>query len=301
VQQGTLAMLEFAPDPELAPTDKVVVEVRVMWRAPVAVGVRFTSTPPALRSALKAIAEAAVIARLDESEKRRRDLSPAQRRVLQACRKTVQRLLPNLVWVARTELCNHLRLHARQGSPAETQEATAAADLLDAKAMAITRTIELQVLQGFAEASDLEETQELTLMQLKATRSGRRGGEDDALGMVSDHDTDRGARIAALAHTVEERYKSQVFELNVRLANVIGHPLDPNTNTLLPGTICRILWQAITDHCSSPRVHKTLQQIMLEDVMPLIGELYQALNETLDAEGAERILDVRQGAVRRRE
>ncbi|MEQ8233985.1 MAG: PilZ domain-containing protein, partial [Gammaproteobacteria bacterium] len=58
LQQGTLAMLEFAPDPELAPADKVLVEVRVMWRAPVAVGVRFTSTPPALRSALKAIAEA---------------------------------------------------------------------------------------------------------------------------------------------------------------------------------------------------------------------------------------------------
>ncbi|MEQ8663370.1 MAG: hypothetical protein RLW62_21345, partial [Gammaproteobacteria bacterium] len=79
------------------------------------------------------------------------------------------------------------------------------------------------------------------------------------------------------------------------------HPLDAKSNTLLPGAICRILWHAITHYCGSPRVHKALQQIMLNDVAPLIGELYQALNETLDNEGAERILDVRQDPARRRD
>ncbi|MEQ8659381.1 MAG: PilZ domain-containing protein, partial [Gammaproteobacteria bacterium] len=222
LQQGTLATLDFAPDPELAPDERVVVEVRVMWRAPVAVGVRFTSSPPALRSALKAMAEAAVIARLDETEKRRRELSPAQRRVLQACRKTVQKLLPNLVWVARTELCNRLRLHARDAAAGEAREAAAEADLLESKAMGITRTIELQVLQGFSEASDLEETQELTLMQLQSTYGGGRGAQGSVLDMISEGESDRSARIAALAHSVEERYKSPVFELNVRLANVLG-------------------------------------------------------------------------------
>lgn len=296
LQQGTLATLEFAPDPDHAPADKVTIEVRVMWRVPVAVGVRFTSTPPALRAALKAIAEAAVTGRLEESERRRRELTPAQRHVLQACRKRVHKLLPNLIWVTRTELGNQLRLQAREATPPEARAANDEADLLEQKAMPITRTVEMQILQGFSEASDLEETQELTLTQLRSTLGGASSAR---LRVQNQADAENGARITAIAHTVEERYKAQVFELNVRLANVIGHPLDAETNTLLPGTICRILWRAITHYASSARAHKTLQRVLLEDVMPLIGELYQAINETLDEEGAGRIFDVRQAAVHR--
>ena len=180
--------------------------------------------------------------------------------------------------------------------PAEARAVNEEADLLEQKAMSITRTVEMQILQGFSEASDLEETQELTLTQLRSTLGG---SSSTRLGMQNDADADSGARIAAIAHTVEERYKAQVFELNVRLANVIGHPLDAETNTLLPGTICRILWRAITHHAKSARAHKTLQRVLLDDVVPLIGELYQAINETLDDEGAGRIFDVRQTAVHR--
>jgi len=293
LKQGTTANIAFAPDPIGAPNDRIAVNVHIMWRAPVAAGVRFLEQSPALRAALLSIARAAVSARIDETERKRHDLTPTQRETMRACRKTVQKLLPNMIWAMRTELSKRLRLPNEHPHPAEAEAARVEADQLDAKAMAVTRTIEQQVLQGFSEASDLEQTQELTLAQLQSTWAGQRPKEAD-MGMVNEFELEQDTRVSAVAHTIEERYKTKFFELNVRLANVLGHPLDQHANPLVPSSICRIFWHAVTAYCDSPRIQKALQHVMLLAVGPLIGELYAALNVTLDEHGAQRIFDVRQ-------
>ncbi|MEX2479281.1 MAG: DUF1631 family protein [Gammaproteobacteria bacterium] len=295
LKQGTTVDVAFAPDPE---TERVAVKAQVMWRAPVALGIRFLEQTPALRTALREIARQAVVARIDESERKRRELDPNQRRIMQACRKTVRKLLPNMIWAMRTELGTRLRLPSEHPDPQEAQAARAEADTLDAKAMAVTRTIEQQVLQGFSEASDLEQTQELTMAQLQSTRAGAKSSEA-GMGVVHELALEHDTRISAVAHTIEERYKAKFFELNVRLANVLGHPLDTRTNPLVPGSMCRIFWQAVTIYCDSPRIQQALQQVMLHTVGPLLGELYEALNAVLDEHGAEQIFDVRQAHLHR--
>jgi hypothetical protein len=293
LKQGSTAHIAFAPDPIAAPHERIGVSVHIMWRAPVAAGVRFLEQTPELRAALLSIARTAVAARIDETERTRHDLSPAQRETMRACRKTVQKLLPNMIWAMRTELGKRLRLPSEHPHATEAEAAREEADRLEVKAMAVTRTIEQQVLQGFSEASELEQTQELTLAQLQSTWSGQRQKGAD-LGMVEELELEQDARVSAVAYTIEERYKTKFFELNVRLANVLGHPLDQHSNPLVPGAICRIFWHAVTAYCDSPRIQKALQQVMLQAVGPLIGELYAAINATLDDHGAQRIFDIRQ-------
>ncbi|MCP5201570.1 MAG: DUF1631 family protein [Gammaproteobacteria bacterium] len=283
-QKDTVATLVF-----VVGDAQIEVAGRIMWRTPLALGVRFVEVGPALRYALRDLAEAAVSARVEDAEQRRPTLSGSQRTILHACRKSLQQQLPNIIWVMRTELVNALRLAATGAVAGETQALLADATACEKHGMAITRTIEHHVLASFAEASDLNETQELTLMQLRAAASGESGGLD----VMNNPATEHGARVTTLAHTVEERYKTRFFELNVRLANVLGHPLDAATNPLVPSNLCRIFWAAVLDSCASPRIERHLQQVMLREVMPLVGELYTALNAVLDEYGAKRVFDVR--------
>jgi hypothetical protein len=289
-KQGTNATLEFAPDPLNAPDQMVTTQVRIMWRAPVALGIAFVEQSPSLRAGLRAIAQAAVRARVDADMPT--ELSAEQRAILKACRKTMQTLLPNIVWTLRTDLVNGLLAQDDNASAAENTAARADAALIEEKAMAMTRTIEHQFLQSFSAVSDLEQTQEMTLLQLKVVNSSKSdSGADVAIEGRSD--AEHGAGIAAIAHAVEERYKSKFFELSVRLANVLGRPLDANVNPLVPARACGILWQAATNYCDSARVRKQLRATMTGRVAPLLGELYEGINKTLDEHGAKRIFDVR--------
>jgi hypothetical protein len=290
LKAGTRADLEFAPEGDDAPTDNVSVEVEVMWRTPVAVGVRFVNIDDALRGALRKVVAAAVASRGGMSNERREQLEAVRRRILLACRKTVQRLLPNIIWSMRSEVTKRLRAMADGATPDDARVARSEADAIDEKANAIGRTIERQFLQSYAEASDLDQTQELTVRHLASTFTGKKDGKPK---LVGANVSDRNARILAIGLAAEERYKKQFFSLNVRLANVIGHPIEAESNPLVPGNACRIMWEATISHCDSPRVQRCLQQAMQQRIVPLLGELYDALEKTLDEEGAQRIFDLR--------
>lgn len=290
LKTGSNATLEFTPDPVNDPANKVTTQVRIMWRAPVALGVAFNEDTPALREALATIARAAVEARVEQGQST--GLTAAQRAVLKECRKTVQKLLPNIVWSMRTDLANRIRTAADEAGDDNRRAMEAEANLIDEKAMAITRTIEHQFLQGFAAVSDLEQTQEMTLMQLRTTEKSKDAALAEAaleLQGAADHN----AHIAAVAQALEEQYRSQFFELNVRLANVLGHQLDAARNPLVPSNACRIIWQAVVNYSDSQLVQKHLRYTLLQRVMPLLGELYDGINKTLDENGAQRIFDVR--------
>lgn len=290
LKQGRRVGLTFAPDPENAPLSKISVPCTVMWRTPVAFGVRFVEINEALRAGLKAIASHAVEDRVASTK--RTGLSPEQRGIMLECRKTVQRLLPNLIWTLRTEITRLLRAKAEElDNDALAAPLLADAKLIDEKSSAIGRTIEHQFLQGFAVASDLDETQELTMGHLAGTLGGVKGNA--SAGLADNAEVDQNSRITALAHTTEERYKSKYFELDVRLANVIEHPLDRDKNPLAPATACRILWQATVTYCNSVEVQRALQNAIQKRITPLLGEMYEELHKTLDKAGAQRIFDLK--------
>lgn len=290
LKQGTRVGLTFAPDPENAPMSKVTVPCTVMWRTPVAFGVRFAETNESLNAALRTIASAAVEERV-ATNGRGAGLSAEQRRVMLECRRTVQRLLPNLIWTLRTEITRILRTKADETDNERAAAALRAdADLIDEKSAAIGRTIEHQFLQGFAVASDLDETQELTMSHLAATLGGEKSGGRG--GLADNAEVDQNSRITALAHTAEERFKAKYFELDVRLANVIEHPLDRDSNPLAPATACRILWRATVTYCDSAETQRALQTAIQKRVTPLLGEMYEELHKTLDNAGAQRIFDM---------
>lgn len=292
LKAGVQAELEFAVDDEDSPSDNVSVTVEVMWRTPVAVGVRFLEQDDALRAALRKIVNRAVDSRRGVTDVDLQKLAADRRRMLLACRKTVQTLLPNIIWTLRTEVTKRLRAMADGADPAEARLLRSEADLVDEKANAIGLTIERQFLKRYAEASDLDQTMELTVRHLAST-FGNKAGEGTKGGLVGDGAAERNARILAVGLAAEERYKKQFFSLNVRLANVIGHPLETATNPLVPANACRIMWEATTAICDSVRVQRALQQALQQRVVLLLGELYDELGKTLDREGAQRIFDLR--------
>ncbi len=290
LRQGSLAELVFAPDPD-APADRIRTPVEVMWRTPIAIGVQFQNIDATLREGLRTIARAAVEGRLGGPSSSTLEATADQRRIILACRKTVEKLLPNIIWALRTEVTKRLRAMAETAGPHDSVQLRSEADLIDEKANAIGRTVERRFLQGYAVASDLDQTQELTMAHLARTFGG--GKTESTAGLVGENITERNSRIVAVGHAAEERHKAKYFALNVRLANVIGHPLDPAKNPLVPANACRILWEATVSHCDSPHVQRSLQHALQNRIVPLLGELYQALDDTLDKEGAQRIFDMR--------
>ena len=289
LEQSTSARLEFSVRSGTGASQKVVVPVQVMWRTPVGLGLRFKRQDDNLRAALKVIAQAAVEARVAEPVGGRRARPDNHRKVMLACRKTSEKLLPNIIWALRTETVKRLRHEADGATPAQAREARAEADLLDEKAIPIGRTIERQFLQAFAVVSDMDQTQEMTV----APPFMKSGGGDaaGAIGVVGNDESQQDATILAIGHATAEKFKLKLFQLNVRLAGVLGHTLDPEDNPLQPVTTCRILWSSTVEYCDSPRVRRCLHDAIRARVVPLLGELYEALEKTLDEEGVPRAFE----------
>lgn len=285
---GSALALRFAPDPE-APADFVEIEVLVMWRTPTAVGVHYADLSPSARAAVRIVARLAVGERIGDDGTTGALTSSARRRVASACRRTVEKALPNMIWALRTELARRLRRHAESASPQDAEAARRDAALVDDKATAIALTIERQFLLGFAQASDLDETQELAVALIRPAR--RQGQAEPGLDVLEDEDSDRAAAELAAACTAAERYKTHLFELNVRLKDVIGHRMDGDANPLNPVPACRLFWAGTLEHCDSPLVREGLGDAVRLRVVPLLGELYDALHATLDAEGVPAAFD----------
>jgi len=67
---------------------------------------------------------------------------------------------------------------------------------------------------------------------------------------------------------------------------VLRQRIDENpANPLLPAVMCRMLWQGVTGYCDSPRVYACMRTAIVKEVMPLLAELYEQLDEALDALG----------------
>jgi hypothetical protein len=207
------------------------------------------------------------------------------------CRKTVEKLLPNIIWTLRTETTRRLRQGAETAAPQVARDARAEADALDEKANAIGRTIEREFLQAFAETSDLDQTIELTVAPMFLKRPAAQTTPTPDVDILSAETIDQDATVIAIAHAAAERYKLKLFQLNVRLANVIGHPLDAESNPLVPLTACRLFWRATVSYCDSPRVRRCLNDTLRTRIVPLLGEVYEALDKSLDDDHVPHAFD----------
>ena len=117
LEQSTSARLEFSVRLIDGSSQKVQAPVQIMWRTPVGLGVRFKRQDDNLRTALKAIAHAAVEARVVDPAQARHGRSPEHRKVMLACRKSAEKLLPNIIWTLRTETGRRLRHEADTSTP----------------------------------------------------------------------------------------------------------------------------------------------------------------------------------------
>lgn len=94
-----------------------------------------------------------------------------------------------------------------------------------------------------------------------------------------------------MAHIAEEPYKSKLFELNIRLKDVIRHRMDNESNPLYPTGACRIFWDATIEYCDSRRVRRHLKEAITARVIPLLGEIYDELHKTLSAHDVPSAFD----------
>ena len=287
--EGCKAEVAFTPDPEHAPVDKISLPVQIMWRHPQGVGIRFLKSNNTLRAALSTVARNAVDSRLNDLAGSNRFSPVEQRKILSACRKSLEKLLPNIIWALRTDVSRRLRLFAEDASPEDASETRAEADQIDEHASAIDRTIEIGFFRSFARSVDLDQTYELKFADVISTPAP--DANDDTLDVVGEQATEHVAAITAMAHVAEERYKSKLFELNIRLKDVVGHRMDNESNPLYPTAACRLFWDGTLEYCSSPRVRRHLHDAITARVVPLLGEIYDELHKILNAHGVPSAFD----------
>ena len=92
--EGCKAEVAFTPDPEHAPADKISLPVQIMWRHPQGVGIRFLKSNNTLRAALSTVARNAVDSRLNDLAGSNRFSPAEQRKILSACRKSLENCCP---------------------------------------------------------------------------------------------------------------------------------------------------------------------------------------------------------------
>ena len=291
LEQGARVDLTFAPDPVGAPETKVTAPGVIVWRSPIAFGIRFYEINDALRGVLKTIVTAALDDRVAASQGERNIVSDEQRQIMVECRNTLQKQLPNLIWTLRTEIIHRLHMKADSADQRAAASLGNYAALLESKAMPIRLTIEHDFLKGFAKASDLEQTMDVTFTDFTGTSRGTDSNESGSL--QDDRQVEEDPRIAALGRATEERFKSEYSELDVRLANVMGPAFNRESDPIAPAAACHILWNGIVKYCDSPAVQMCLQDAIQKRIIPLLGELYEQIHETLNTAEVQRAVDPR--------
>ncbi len=291
LKEGSDIVVRFAPDAEHSPDYFVTFEVRIMWKTPHGIGVRFRKVGEEQKAALRVLAQMAVAerARAETEARKRSARAPVwnKSKVMSGCRKTLERHLPNMTWTLRTEVVR--RLHQLGEDHPELRETVAAeAATIDSKANAIGRSVERQLMLAVAEMAGLDDTQEMVLAPVRskivAMATGRPAEEaEDEMGMVENDQVAQSAALAAAVQHIEDALKSRVFELNIRLANVLAQKLDTTNNPLLPARLCRTLWESVTEHVDNANVRRCLRETFRSRMLPLLSDLYGELHKTLDA------------------
>lgn len=279
---GTKPTIRFLPGKGSDTTQTVEASCAIMWMGRRHFGVRFESPDAALRAALKAVVHAEMDARKEEGSGSADGMDARQRAILKACRQTLQKQIPNLVWVLRSALEQRLRAGAA-GKRADAAQCADDAALLESKAMAIGLSAEHRFLSSFADCFRLQRTQELTVSQIREAMREAEGRAERAAQLQATGGTD--PLFQRVVQDARERYGERFRTLDLWMAQVCDQDLDDPANPLAPATACHILWESIVEQSASTPVRQALEAVMLKQVMPLLADLYDALERTLDAQG----------------
>jgi len=261
----------------------VTAQVEVIWATHRAIGVRFAHADGELFTALREIVANAVQARRASQAAQRHELTPRARQALRACRKVLQNSISNLAWVIRSNVVKQLLSEAENRHDGGAQ-AAAEAQRLEQRALSIGLTIEQRFLREFSEVFDLDQTQELTLAQVRDAA----GSQPDAAQRARDEAAARAADnrlLKRVVFEVEERHGARYRTLAQRLARVHGGAQGDLGGPLAPAPACRVIWQAITAQADSPRLERILEQVMQRHAVNLLGDLYDAIAHVLDTHG----------------
>ncbi len=284
---GTTISIAFEPDLEGAPEDTIILEAEIMRQQPHGIGVHLLDMTKEQRAAIQKMA-IAVVDPNEPLENQPRYTAPSKKTgqqpdpkaITRQCRKILERHLPSMIWALRTEVSKRLR-HADK-DPEEQRLGAADADLMEQKASAVGRTIERRVMLAFAELGGLDSTQELVFTSPAAADANK---PNTPLGLVAHDDAEKSAGLQATVRRVQATVQRQSFEVNIRLADVLGHRVDNEENPLLPGVMCRMLWDSTIEYCDTPRVQRHLQEAIWRRIAPLLTDLYDDLEAVLDEYG----------------
>ena len=289
---GALVTVSVPADPAHGLDQDTAFSAEVVRRLPHGVGVRLLDMTREHVHVLRLLALLAVESRKatgtlgkanDRPPEEKRDV----RLIMGSCRKVIERRLPNLIWTLRTETAKRLRLMNAADGEGKRVDTKGFAQTIEDKALAIGRTIERRVIQTFAEVGGLDDTQEVVLTHVqRANIKAASSGEKPIL--LDNKALDGHVAMHAAKQRFEAALAGKSFEVNVRLANVVGRRIDNIENPLVPGVMCRILWQAITAHVDSAHVQACLRETLVNHVIALLGDLYDDLDSTLDQQGVAK-------------
>ena len=292
LQIGNLVLIYFAPDPENAPGEKVRLYAEIVRRLPHGIGVRFLNMTSEHKRALRVLAVLAFHARevsataakdAESSSTAKRDA----RVITSACRKVIERRLPNMIWALRTEVAKRLRLMPRGEAHGKGLDGRVLAQIIEDKGTVISRTIERRVIQTFAEVGGLDDTQEVLFTGIQRAKIKAAAGREPNL--VANETLDGTVAMDATCQRFESALASKSFDVNVRLANVVRRRIDNIENPLVPKVICRMMWESVAEHSNARSVHTCLHDTLIEQVVPLLSDLYDEIQKTLDQHQVPRV------------
>ena len=278
----------FAPDHVNAPDAVVNLPVVITRRQLPIIGVRFVDMSREQQRALRELAVSAVQSRANASGGSRGELSPDPefnpRAVMVACRKVIERRLPNIIWTLRSAMVTQLKSMGLKDADELREGAQVEATTIESKGTAIARTIDRHVLQAFAELSGLDNTHELVFTRADIERA-KRSMAAKKVGLVNQTSLERSVALETTCKRVESALVGKSFDNSVRLANVLRRRIDDKVNPLAPSTMCRILWEAITQYGESPRIHVCLHKVIVKNIIPLLSTLYDDLEKAMEEQG----------------
>ncbi len=91
--------------------------------------------------------------------------------------------------------------------------------------------------------------------------------------------------IAEMVSRAEERWKSQLTELENRLSNFVKTRIDASSNPIGPAAVCHAFGDVMEGLAVEPTAMRVVYRCFDDEVVETFGELYQGLNAILDEAG----------------
>jgi hypothetical protein len=196
-------------------------------------------------------------------------------------------LLPAFLNDVSTALFN---LAGQAVSPAEQRRADVASRGYERARESVLHALERQILRSYGEFAGADSTQELAA----APELGA-----GAPSLVGSLDLGEMLAIEQVTEKVEKELHAHSFELEQRLATLLGRPLNRDSNPLATFNVCRVLCDGVLGRGAGPLIRRALSIAISGQLVDELKRLYIEMNGCLKHAGVQPTFKAQSGLHKR--